>query len=103
MEVKVVWTDLAIENLQLIFQYYKDEVNLPTAQKIINAIIDKTIYLESHPDIGQREELLNKRKKQFHYLVEGNYKIIYWRETKIVFIASVFDTRQNPKKLLKIK
>ncbi len=103
MGLKIVWTDLAIENLQNIFKYYKDEVNKETAQKIVIAIVDKTIYLETNPEIGQREELLKTRTKEFRYLVEGNYKVIYWMEGKVIFVATVFDTRQNPKKLLRIK
>ncbi len=103
MGLKVVWTDLAIENLHLIYQYYRDEVNSATAQKIANGIVDKTILLETNAEIGQREELLKNRKKEFRYLIEGNYKVIYWKELKVVFIAAVFDTRQNPKKILKVK
>lgn len=101
--MKIVWTDLAIENLHQIYQYYKDEVNKTTAQKIVNAIVDKTIYLQSSTEIGQREELLIKRKKEFRYLIEGNYKIIYWIESNVIFVATVFDTRQNPAKLKKVK
>ena len=33
------------------------------------------------------------------YLVEGNYKIIYWHDGTLIKIASVFDCRQNPSKL----
>lgn len=29
----------------------------------------------------------------------GNYKILYWVEPKTVFIAAVFDCRQNPQKM----
>jgi len=51
MVIKIVWTDFAIENLQTIYKYYEDNANKETAQKIVNALIDKTIYLESHPEI----------------------------------------------------
>jgi hypothetical protein len=34
--------------------------------------------------------------------VESNYKITYWQEDKIITIASVFDSRQNPEKMKEI-
>jgi hypothetical protein len=40
--------------------------------------------------------------EDFRYLVESNYKIIYWKEDEIITIASVFDCRQNPEKSKKI-
>ena len=40
--------------------------------------------------------------EDFRCLVEGNYKIIYWKEDEIITIASVFDCRQNPKKMKKL-
>ena len=38
----------------------------------------------------------------FRYLVESNYKIIYWQENELITIASVFDCRQDPKKMKKL-
>ncbi len=103
MEIKIVWTDFAVEKLSEIFQYYKEVAGADKSQQIVNLIIEKTIYLEKHPAIGVKEELLNKRKKEFRYIVQGNYKIVYWIELNIITIATVFDTRQNPKNLSKLK
>ena len=102
MEIKIVWTDFAIEKLSAIFQYYKDVAGTEKAEQIVNQIVDRTIYLEKHPIAGVKEVLLYKRKKEYRYLVEGNYKIIYWMDANIITIATVFDTRQNPKKILKL-
>ena len=77
MALTVYWTDFAVEQLEIIFDYYNTKVSHAVAQRIINSIIDKTIMLEVHPTIGQLEELLIKRKNQYRYLIEGNYKIIY--------------------------
>ena len=103
MALTVYWTDFAIEQLEIIFDFYNTEANLNVAQKIVNSIIDKTIILEKQPTVGQHEELLKKRKNQYRYLIEENYKIIYWIENDFVKIATVFDCRQNPTKLKKIK
>jgi toxin ParE1/3/4 len=103
MALTVYWTDFAIEQLEIIFDFYNTKVSLTVAQRIINSIINKTVILEVHPTIGQLEELLIKRKNQYRYLIDGNYKIIYWVEDSFIKIATVFDCRQNPKKLRKIK
>ena len=96
---KVIWTNSAIEKLEGIFEYYKTGSNLTDAKNIVNRIVDKTILLESHPEIGQIEELLIGRREEYRSLIEGNYKIIYWIDGSYVRIATVFDCRQNPKKI----
>ena len=99
MELKVYWTETAIEQLENIFDYYKYKASVKVAKNLIIKIIDCTIQLKSHPKSGQIEELLKKRKNEYRYVIEGNYKIIYWIENKYIKIATVFDTRQNPKKI----
>jgi len=95
-------TDTAIEELRAIYDYFYFKVGKPVADKISNAIVDKTLLLEQTPRIGQKEELLASMNKEIRYLIEGNYKIVYWIDENLVSIATVFDCRQNPKKL-KIK
>jgi len=51
---------------------------------------------------GPKEELLNDYPEEFRYLVESNYKIIYWKKENLITIASVFDCRQNPGKIRKL-
>lgn len=99
MDLKVLWTDTARYQLEDIFDYYKAKVSTKTAKNLVRKIIDKTLYLEVNPYVGQKEELLTERKYEFRYLLEGNYKIIYWLDGKYVKIASVFDCRQNPDKM----
>ena len=105
MEITVLWTEEAISELHEIFNYFNSKAGLQATQKISNTIIDRTIILEKHPRAGQREELLKNLQEEIRYLVEGNYKIVYWIEEILVIIATVFDSRQNPRKLesLKIK
>lgn len=97
--MKILWTEEAIRRIKDIFDYYSEKASPNLAKKIVNGIIEYVDILIKHPDIGPREELLKNRKKSYHYLVHNNYKIIYWKENSIIFIASVFDTGQNPKKL----
>ncbi|MFZ4740221.1 MAG: type II toxin-antitoxin system RelE/ParE family toxin [Bacteroidales bacterium] len=99
MEVKVFWTEFAINQLEQIFDYYKYTESLKVSKKIISGIIDSTILLERNPLIGRREPLLENRKKEYRFIVKRNYKIIYFAEGNYVNVSSVFDCRQNPIKI----
>jgi toxin ParE1/3/4 len=101
MEIKILWTKEALERLKDIFNYYSEDATIKVAQKLVIEIVDFTDVLVTHPEIGSIEELLKGRKKEYRHLICKNYKIIYWRENNIIYIATVFDTRRNPKKLKK--
>jgi len=99
MEMRIEWSELSEKQLQDIFNYYSVEANLKIARKIVNRIIDRVSILESNPLAGAKEELLTDYPEDFRYLVESNYKIIYWKKENLITIASVFDCRQNPTKI----
>jgi plasmid stabilization system protein ParE len=99
MELKVFWTETALKMLEDIFDYYKSEVSTDIARRLVKKIVNRTLQLKSNPYSGSKEPLLKLRKFEYRYLVEGNYKIIYWVENNYVNIAAVFDTRQNPQRI----
>lgn len=59
--------------------------------------------MDKSPFIGQVEDLLIHLKKDYRYLVSGNYKIIYLVKPESVEIINVFDTRQDPIKIEEFK
>ena len=99
MEIRIEWSELSERQLKDIFDYYSSEVSPRIARKIINRIIDKVSILENNPFVGSKEELLGEYLEDFRYLIESNYKIIYWKKENLITIASVFDCRQNPDKM----
>jgi toxin ParE1/3/4 len=101
MEIKILWTQEAIACLKDIFDYYCKEATFKIAEKLVNEIVDYAEILITKPALGASEEQLKGRKRKYHYLVCKNNKIIYWKENNIIFIATVFDTRRNPKKIKK--
>jgi toxin ParE1/3/4 len=103
MDLKIVWTDSAIVQLETIFDFYKTTASLNVARKISTDLVRKTKLLPNQPNTGQQEVLLKSRKNEYRYLVEGNYKIIYWVENEMIIIGAIFDTRQDPEKLKNIK
>ena len=99
MEVKIEWSELSIKQLDGIFDYYSLKSSPRIAKKIVNKIVDRVDILHKNPLSGPKEELLSEMPEDFRYLVESNYKIIYWIEDEMITIASVFDCRQNPEKM----
>lgn len=102
MEIRIEWSELSEKQLKDLFDYYSFEANSRVARKIINKIISGVSILEGNPLAGPKEELLSGYPEDFRYLVESNYKIIYWKKGNVITIASVFDCRQNPEKIKKI-
>ena len=105
MELEVYWTQFAQDKLDEIFDYYEIKASNKVARNLITGIIDQTINLGKNPNIGQKEELLLNRPEEFRYLVYKNYKIIYWVNAikNRIDIVNVFDTRQNPEKIEKLR
>ena len=96
---QVIWSDEALNDLTI--YDFLVEKSQPSAQRIIESILNRTTQLESFPESGTKQETLKAGANEYRYLVEGNYKVIYWNKSEIqtVFIATIFDTRNNPDKL----
>ena len=103
MDVKVLWSDTSLVQLQEIFDYYSFKASHNVARKIVKGIVKKSILLESNPLIVVKEPLLLDRPFEYRFIVENNYKIIYRFNDNIARIVSVFDCRQNPQKLDRIE
>ena len=99
MALKIFWTDSARFQLEEIFNCHREIAGLRIAQKLKNQLYNRTSQLVKFPESGPLEPLLSSRKLDYRYLVEGNYKIIYWIENQNIKIAAVFDCRQNPTKM----
>ncbi len=102
MAIKVFWTQTALNNLEDIFEYHKFKASVLISRKLVKRIVHTTILLQTSPELGRKEELLSHRKFEYRFIVEGNYKIIYWVEGNYIKIATVFDTRQHPDKIRNI-
>jgi len=105
MKLKVIWSDFAEKQLDLIYEYYLLKISVATAKKIAQNILSQTEILKDNPYLGQRENLLLNRKIEYHYLIYTNYKIIYSvdKQNGFVKIADIFDSRQNPIKITRRK
>jgi toxin ParE1/3/4 len=105
MDLKIYWTDFSQNELKNIFSYYIEKVSIRVATEITEGIVNETEVLENNPYIGQIDDSLRDRTKEFRYLIYGNYKIIYWinLDKKQVEIWDVFDCRQEVLKIRRTK
>jgi toxin ParE1/3/4 len=102
MEIRIEWAEVSERQLKDFFDYYALEANPRIARKIINRIIDRVSILVNNPLAGPKEELLREYPEDYRYLVESNYKIIYWQKENLITVSAVFDCRQNPEKMKNI-
>ncbi|PBJ14210.1 type II toxin-antitoxin system RelE/ParE family toxin [Flavobacterium sp. ACN6] len=105
MKLKIVWSQFAENEIDKIYNYYLEKAGIRVARKIIKEIISEPNKLINNTFSTQIEDLLIDRDNKYYYLVCNNYKIIYSidEEKKLIQIADVFDTRQNPVKLKRTK
>lgn len=98
---KVIWSDFAVKQLDLIFEYYTENASEKMAKKLTKNLLQEPERLIKNNQIGQIEELLVSKNKLFRYLIYKNYKIIYLIDQKecLIKIYDLFDTRQNPIKI----
>ena len=98
--MKIIWSEQAIEEVKEVYLYYKTVANIKVAKKIISEIFYATRTIKKHTEIGRKEENKNVAGMGYRFLVSGNYKIVYRIiDLKTIFIATVFDCRQNTDKL----
>jgi toxin ParE1/3/4 len=105
MSYRVIWSDFSVLQLDTIFDYYIENASRRVATNLISKIISKPSEIIHDPYIAQREDLLIGRKEEYRYLVCKNYKIIFAidADQKLIKVSDVFDTRQNPTKMKRVK
>jgi len=101
--MRIIWSDFAINSLYDIYKYFKEAAGENVAKRTKSKIFTATQQLNRHPESGQIEPILKQLGDNHRYLVEGNYKIIYKKVDDGILITDVFDTHQDPTKMINIK
>lgn len=99
MEMSIVWTDKAKYHLKLIQLFYLETVSFMVSESVVNGLIDCVTNLKYNPQMGGMEPSLRNYPEGYRYLVQGNYKIIYWIDQQNVIISVIFDCRRKPESL----
>ncbi|MFV8344040.1 type II toxin-antitoxin system RelE/ParE family toxin [Flavobacterium sp. XS2P39] len=89
-ELKKVWTNTARAQLKAIYENYKVK-SLQGAKTMKDEILQAT--KEFHfAEQYQQDEM----ESEFRRIIVRHYKLLYIEEDGVVFIARIFDTRQDP-------
>jgi len=78
--------------------HFKDNVGEHALQTRAS-FVGRARQLETFPESGARQEFLSNQHKQYLYLIEWNYKVIYRIEEQVIYIIQIFDSRQDPNKM----
>ena len=97
--MKVFWTKKASKRLRELHRFYKKAYSKKYADKINDALLDRSVSLSNFPlmgtlELGEKVEDLGVR-----YLIEEHCKLYYQVLEERIEIISVFDTHQHPDKM----
>lgn len=99
MAYRVQFTQKSVEDLDAIIEFYLPKSER-VAEDIYGSIIQRAESLEDFAERGRMvPELLDEDIRHIRELIEGNFRIIYRINNKVVEILRIIDTRQ----LLKMK
>jgi len=95
--MKILWLELAEEDLDSIYRFYAEKNSGNFASRIYNQILDAADALIHFPQMGPIEWNLSEKGEEYRSLLVRKYfKIIYFIEDDYIYIAAVWDCRQNP-------
>jgi toxin YoeB len=96
MALKVFWTETAIKQRNLIFEYWNNR-NQSTAysRKLRSKINDRIETLKNHPKAGKKTNFRDVRVS-----VLGHFSLLYNSDKSKITIVAFWDNRQDPKKLI---
>jgi len=92
--VKLIWTEIAIEDLRLIHEYISKDSKL-YADRFIDKIINRVDQLENFPKSGRVVPEFDS--SDIREIIEGNYRIIYKVSSAQVAIVRVHHSARQLK------
>ena len=92
MALQVRWSDKSREDITHIYAFYAEK-SKAAADRILLEIVQMAEGIRFAEQYQQDEYNAAYRR-----MIVRHYKILYRVEADTVFIAHVFDTRQNPRK-----
>ena len=93
---KIIWSTRAKLDLVNILEFYYKRNGTKTYSIKLNAAIRSSVrLLEKHPEIGVKADVKNMRN-----LIQGDFGIFYEIKSETIEIITIWDSRQDPDKLV---
>ena len=100
MKREIIFSKNAEKSLIDLLEYLELKWSLKVRDKFISKL-DKSIYLiQNDPEIFPKSQI---NKNQYRCVLSKQTTLYYKHNSKRVSVLSLFDTRQNPIKINKIK
>ena len=96
MGCEIHWLKRASDELDSIYQFYKQFASEEVAANRDDVIIRCVGLLETMPFLGLADEDFT-HIRPYRYLVVLTYKVYYFVENNNIYIASIWDCRQGGK------
>jgi len=97
MSKKVLWSPIAESDLRFTLFYLESNWN----NAVVNQYLNKIDYLVNQITTNPEQFPLVNNKKKIRKCVVTKHNTIFYREKdEVIEILRIFDTRQNPKKLI---
>ena len=95
MAKRVIWTKNAQKDRKEIFEYWNERNKSKIYSKKLNTLFNHSVnLLKSRPEIGKKTDIENVRIK-----IVRDYLIFYELSENIIYILTVWDSRQDPSEL----
>lgn len=92
-KLSIIWSEEAANDLENIYNYYL-VLSPQGAVNIVNDILEGVDSI-TLPGMYRQDEFNSKYRR----VIARHYKILYRLEGNAIFIARIFDARQDPSKL----
>ena len=97
--MNIIWDPLVKQQIEDIFRFNQTAFGTQKAKSIIQSINHHIHLLKQFPFMGAIEQSTTSRILPYRYLVEKHCKIYYTVDDKNIYIALIWDTRQDPQKV----
>ena len=96
MGCEIHWLKRASDELDSIYQFYKQFASEEVAINRVGLIIRCVGLLETMPFLGRKDEEFT-HIREYRYLVVLTYTVYYFVENNNIYVASIWDCRQGGK------
>ena len=101
MKYRIVFSQLAIDDLDEIWYYISDALKNPSAaENTVNGILDKIDLLEAQPEMGVRLFFDDGLNSGYRYVIYNNYLAFYRIYPDTVYVDRVIYGKRDYMKLL---
>lgn len=103
--VRIIWQDIALEQLKKHLEYSATEFGIKTMNKFIKEVEYFEERLKMMPESYTPVQELKDRKHIYRgCIIMRNFKLIHFYDSEqdTVFVDYIWDTRMNPVKLVRL-